>query len=67
MTEWAGATTVMENAAAIATAAIKVCGGQSMRRHLPPERMYRDARLGSLMLPWSAEVCLERLGQSGLY
>ena len=31
------------------------------------ERMYRDARLGSTMLPWSAEVCLERLGAAGLY
>ncbi len=67
VTAWAAATTVMENAATIATTAIKVCGGQSMLRHLPLERMYRDARLGSLMLPWSAEVCMERLGQSGLY
>jgi hypothetical protein len=38
-----------------------------MLRHLPLERMYRDARLGSLMLPWSAEICLERLGQAHLY
>jgi alkylation response protein AidB-like acyl-CoA dehydrogenase len=66
-TAWAASTTVMENAAAIASTAIRVCGGQSMLRHLPLERMYRDARLGSLMLPWSAEVCLERLGTSGLY
>ena len=67
VTGWSAAVTVMENAAAIAATAIRVCGGQSMLRHLPLERMYRDARLGSLMLPWSAEVCLERLGRSGLY
>jgi alkylation response protein AidB-like acyl-CoA dehydrogenase len=64
---WAAAVTVMEHASAVASLAIRVCGGQSMLRHLPLERMYRDARLGSLMLPWSAEVCLERLGRSGLY
>jgi alkylation response protein AidB-like acyl-CoA dehydrogenase len=67
VTAWAASHTVMENAAAIAALAVKVCGGQSMLRHLPLERMYRDARLGSLMLPWSAEVCLEKLGASGLY
>jgi alkylation response protein AidB-like acyl-CoA dehydrogenase len=31
------------------------------------ERMYRDARCGSLMFPWSAEICLERLGREALY
>ena len=50
VTAWSAAVTVMEHAALIATTAIKVCGGQSMLRHLPLERMYRDARLGSLML-----------------
>jgi alkylation response protein AidB-like acyl-CoA dehydrogenase len=64
---WSAAVTVMENAAAVASSAIRVCGGQAMLRHLPLERLYRDARLGALMLPWSAEVCLERLGESGLY
>jgi hypothetical protein len=29
--------------------------------------MYRDARLGSTMLPWSAEVCTERLGRARLF
>ena len=53
--------------AEVAALAVRVCGGQSMLRHLPLERMYRDARLGSLMLPWSAEVCLERLGRAHLY
>jgi hypothetical protein len=29
--------------------------------------MYRDARLGAVMLPWSAEVCLDRLGRARLF
>ncbi|MEN9505704.1 MAG: hypothetical protein RI958_1630 [Actinomycetota bacterium] len=66
-TGWAAAFTVMEHAAEVASLAIRVCGGQSMLKHLPLERLYRDARLGSTMLPWSAEVCLERLGRAGLF
>ena len=66
-TGWAAAFTVMEHAAEVASLAIRVCGGQSMLKHLPLERMYRDARLGSTMLPWSAEVCTERLGRAGLF
>ncbi len=64
---WSAAITVMEHAAEVASLAIRVCGGQSMMKNLPLERMYRDARLGSVMLPWSAEVCLERLGTAGLF
>ena len=67
VTGWAAATTVMEHAAEVASMAIRVCGGQSMMKSLPLERMYRDARLGSTMLPWSAEVCLDRLGRARLY
>jgi alkylation response protein AidB-like acyl-CoA dehydrogenase len=67
ITGWAAAATVMENAAEVASTAIRVCGGQSMLKSLPLERMYRDARLGSTMLPWSAEVCMERLGRARLY
>jgi alkylation response protein AidB-like acyl-CoA dehydrogenase len=67
ITGWAAAVTVMEHAAEVASTAIRVCGGQSMLKSLPLERMYRDARLGSTMLPWSAEVCLERLGRARLY
>jgi alkylation response protein AidB-like acyl-CoA dehydrogenase len=67
VTGWSAAFTVMEHAAEVASLAIRVCGGQSMLKHLPLERLYRDARLGSTMLPWSAEVCLERLGRAGLY
>jgi alkylation response protein AidB-like acyl-CoA dehydrogenase len=64
---WSAAYTVMEHAAEVASTAIRVCGGQAMLKHLPLERMYRDARLGSLMLPWSAEVCFERLATARLY
>lgn len=64
---WSAASTVMENAADVASIAIRVCGGQSIFRNLSLERMYRDARLGALMLPWSGEVCLERLGRARLF
>jgi len=67
VTGWAAAATVMDNAAEVASLAIKVCGGQSMMKSLPLERLYRDARLGATMLPWSAEVCIERLGRARLY
>ena len=59
--------TVMENANAIATKAIRTCGGQSMLKSLPLERIYRDSRCGSLMLPWTAELCVDRLGREALY
>jgi alkylation response protein AidB-like acyl-CoA dehydrogenase len=59
--------TVMENAQAIAAKAIRTCGGQALLKNLALERIYRDARCGSLMLPWTAEICLDRLGRDCLY
>ena len=59
--------TVMETANEICRLAIRTCGGQSMLKSLPLERHYRDSRLGSLMLPWTAELCLDRLGRETLY
>jgi alkylation response protein AidB-like acyl-CoA dehydrogenase len=59
--------TVMENANALAQLAIRTCGGQSMLKTLPLERLYRDSRCGSLMLPWTAEICLDRIGREALY
>jgi alkylation response protein AidB-like acyl-CoA dehydrogenase len=59
--------TIMENANDICRLAIRTCGGQSMLKSLPLERMYRDSRCGSLMLPWTAELCLDRLGRETLY
>ncbi|MES3001638.1 MAG: acyl-CoA dehydrogenase family protein [Pseudomonadota bacterium] len=58
---------VMEGANDIARLAIRTCGGQSMMKHLPLERMYRDSRCGSLMLPWTAELVLDRMGRETLY
>jgi alkylation response protein AidB-like acyl-CoA dehydrogenase len=59
--------TTMENANALAAKAIRTCGGQAMLKSLPLERIYRDSRCGSLMLPWTAEICLDRLGRETLY
>lgn len=59
--------TVMENAQAICALALRTCGGQAMLKSLPLERLYRDSRCGSLMLPWTAELCLDRLGRECLY
>jgi alkylation response protein AidB-like acyl-CoA dehydrogenase len=58
---------VMEGANDIARLAIRTCGGQSMMKHLPLERLYRDSRCGSLMLPWTAELLLDRMGRETLY
>jgi alkylation response protein AidB-like acyl-CoA dehydrogenase len=59
--------TVMENANALAAKAIRTCGGQAMLKNLALERIYRDSRCGSLMLPWTAEICLDRIGRESLY
>lgn len=67
MRAYAAQYTVMENANAIATKAIRTCGGQAMLKSLPLERIYRDSRCGALMLPWTAEICVDRLGRETLY
>lgn len=59
--------TVMENANEICRLAIRTCGGHAILRPLHLERLYRDSRCGSLMLPWTAELCLERIGFEALY
>ena len=58
---------IMENANELCRLAIRTCGGQSMLKSLPLERLYRDSRCGSLMLPWTAELCLDRIGREALY
>lgn len=58
---------VMENANELCQLALRTCGGQSMLKALPLERLYRDSRCGSLMLPWTAEICLDRIGREALY
>ena len=59
--------TVMENANALCTLAIRTCGGASMLKSMPLERLYRDSRCGSLMQPWTAGLCLDQLGRDSLY
>ena len=59
--------TTMENANEIAQLAIRTCGGHAMLKSLSLERIYRDSRCGSLMLPWTAEICLDRIGREALY
>ncbi len=63
---WAAMVTTMEGAPDIASMAMRACGGRSLLRPLPLERLFRDARCGATMLPWSVEVCLDRLGQYAL-
>jgi len=63
---WSSMVTVMEGAPELASMAIRACGGRSLLRPLPLERLFRDARCGATMLPWSVEICLDRLGQYGL-
>ncbi|HEV8692527.1 MAG TPA: acyl-CoA dehydrogenase family protein [Ideonella sp.] len=63
----AGHYTIMESANALCALAIRTCGGASMLKSLPLERLYRDSRCGSLMLPWTAELCLDQLGRDCLY
>jgi alkylation response protein AidB-like acyl-CoA dehydrogenase len=64
---YAAQATVMENANAIAAKALRTCGGQAMLKSLALERIYRDSRCGSLMLPWTAEICVDRIGREALY
>jgi alkylation response protein AidB-like acyl-CoA dehydrogenase len=59
--------TIMENANDLCRLALRTCGGQAMLKSLPLERLYRDSRCGSLMLPWTAELCVDRLGRECLY
>ena len=63
---WASMVTVIDGAPAMASLALRVAGGRALLKPEPLERLYRDARCGATMLPWSVEVCLERLGGFGL-
>jgi alkylation response protein AidB-like acyl-CoA dehydrogenase len=58
---------IMEGANEIAALAIRTCGGQSMLRSLPLERMYRDSRCGALMLPYTSEIMEDYLSVLALY
>ena len=67
MRAWSAQYSVMENCNEIAQLAIRTCGGQSMLRSLHLERLYRDSRCGALMLPWTAELCIDMIGKAALY
>ena len=58
---------VMEGVQEIAALAIRTCGGQSMLKSMPLERMYRDSRCGALMLPYTSEIMEDYLSVLTLY
>ena len=58
---------VMEGVQEIAAMAIRTCGGQSMLKTLPLERMYRDSRCGALMLPYTTEIMEDYMSILTLY
>ena len=58
---------VMEGVQAISALAIRTCGGQSMLKSLPLERMYRDSRCGALMLPYTSEIMEDYLSVMTVY
>jgi len=64
---WTSMVTTMRGAPEVASKAIEIAGGRSMLRPSVLEQAYRDARCGATMLPWSVEVCLDRLGRFDLY
>ena len=59
--------TVMEFANDICRLALRTCGGRAIFRSLRLEQLYRDSRCGALMLPWTPEICMERLGRESLF
>lgn len=58
---------VMEGVQEIAALAIRNCGGQSMLKDLPLERIYRDSRCGALMLPYTTEIMEDYLSMMAVY
>ena len=59
--------TIMEHAQEICSLALRTCGGRTLLKSFPLERLYREARCGSLMLPWTAEITAHRLGEESLF
>ena len=45
--------------------AIRICGGSTLSKHMPLERLYRDARCGGLM-PAKSDDCLSYVGKMAL-
>lgn len=67
MRAYAAQHTIMEHAQEICALALRTCGGRTLLKSFPLERMYRESRCGSLMLPWTAEIIEHRLGDESLY
>lgn len=67
MTAYAAQNTIMEHAQEICALAIRTCGGRTLLKSFPLERMYRESRCGATMLPWTAEITENRLGEESLY
>lgn len=59
--------TIMEHAQEICALALRTCGGRTLLKSFPLERIYRESRCGSLMLPWTAEIAQHRLGEESLF
>ena len=57
----------MEGVQEMAANAIRTCGGQSMLKSLPLERLYRDSRCGALMLPYTTEIMEDYLSMMSVY
>jgi alkylation response protein AidB-like acyl-CoA dehydrogenase len=57
----------MEHAQEICALAMRTCGGRTLLKSFPLERLYRESRCGALMLPWTAEIAENRLGQESLF
>ena len=58
---------VLEGVQELAALAIRTCGGQSMLKSLPIERIYRDSRCGALMLPYTTEIMEDYLSMMSVY
>lgn len=58
---------IMDGVQELAALAIRTCGGQTMLKNLPMERMYRDSRSGALMLPYTTEIMEDYLTVMTLY
>jgi alkylation response protein AidB-like acyl-CoA dehydrogenase len=56
---------VGETAPKMASDAMRICGGNTVRKEFPLERYYRDSRCGGLMAVPS-DVCLSVVGQAVL-
>lgn len=56
---------VGEIAPELASMAIRICGGSTISKRMPLERLYRDARCGGLM-PAKSDDCLRYVGKAAL-